>query len=188
MNMNLRSDHGAVGRFAEGASTRDRSAPRGRIGAGSRRQRAWPGGFTLVEILIVIIILGVLAAIVVPRFNNASTDAKRATCANELKQMARLFQIYEARYGGWPADAVEGVLPPEANGIVDLGQFESATPMGGRWDWDRDQFGVHAGLSIYRPTATEEEMQELDRTVDDGNLATGKFRARPDGYIFVLDP
>src|SRR5689334_18593447 len=35
-----------------------------------------PRGFTLVEILIVVIILGILAAIVIPQFTNASNDAR----------------------------------------------------------------------------------------------------------------
>ena len=43
------------------------------------RRNVRKGGFTLVEILIVVIILGILAAIVIPNFTNASTDARRAS-------------------------------------------------------------------------------------------------------------
>ena len=42
-------------------------------------------GFTLVEILIVVIILGILAAIVVPKFTEASDDAKLSALTTDLK-------------------------------------------------------------------------------------------------------
>ena len=41
-------------------------------------------GFTLVEILIVVIILGILAAIVIPQFTSASSDARNSSVASTL--------------------------------------------------------------------------------------------------------
>jgi len=43
--------------------------------------------FTLVEILIVVIILGILAAIVIPQFTSATQDAKSAATYNELQKL-----------------------------------------------------------------------------------------------------
>jgi prepilin-type N-terminal cleavage/methylation domain-containing protein len=55
--------------------------------------------FTLVEILIVVIILGILAAIVVPRFANASKDAKRAALASQLNSVRAQIQLYTIEHG-----------------------------------------------------------------------------------------
>ncbi|HEV8606356.1 MAG TPA: type II secretion system protein [Tepidisphaeraceae bacterium] len=55
--------------------------------------------FTLIEILIVVIILGVLAAIVIPRFANASKDAKRAALSSQLNQIRAQIQLYTIEHG-----------------------------------------------------------------------------------------
>lgn len=51
--------------------------------------------FTLVEILIVVVILGILAAIVVPQFTSAVTDASIATTVNELQKIRRASEYYQ---------------------------------------------------------------------------------------------
>jgi prepilin-type N-terminal cleavage/methylation domain-containing protein len=52
-------------------------------------------GFTLVEILIVVVILGILAAIVVPLMAGATTDAAIATAQTELNKVRRAVEVFK---------------------------------------------------------------------------------------------
>jgi general secretion pathway protein G len=59
--------------------------------------------FTLVEILIVVVILGILAAIVVPQFSKAADDATSTATYDTLNRVRRAIAIYHARNGSqWP--------------------------------------------------------------------------------------
>ena len=59
-------------------------------------------GFTLVEILIVVIILGILAAIVIPQFTNASEDARKSNMRSQLQSLRSQLELYKLQHRDTP--------------------------------------------------------------------------------------
>ena len=59
-------------------------------------------GFTLIEILIVVVILGILAAVVVPQFTNAADDANDAAVRTQLQTLRGQIELYRAQIGSDP--------------------------------------------------------------------------------------
>jgi general secretion pathway protein G len=82
-------------------------------------RKAHQAGFTLVEILIVVIILGILAAIVIPQFTEASSEARQSSLATNLQEVRGQIQLYKAQHGD---------VYPDATGLVaELTQYSNAT-------------------------------------------------------------
>ena len=60
-----------------------------------RARKMMAKGFTLVEILIVVVILGILAAIVIPQFTNASESAKASSLVSQLQTIRSQIELYK---------------------------------------------------------------------------------------------
>src|SRR6478672_1225029 len=60
-------------------------------------------GFTLVEMLVVISIIAVLAALLLPAVNMAREAARRAQCSNNLRNLALAAQQFDSAKGYYPA-------------------------------------------------------------------------------------
>jgi general secretion pathway protein G len=78
----------------------------------SKQMSARRQAFTLIEILIVVVILGILAAIVIPQFTNASLTARENTMKDELRYLRSQITVYKAQHN----DRMPG---PDEAGFID---------------------------------------------------------------------
>src|SRR5688572_19068522 len=95
--------------------------PRGRGAAGLRpgsRPRRGTRAFTLIEILIVVVILGILAAIVVPQFSNASHVARENVLKDDLRYLRTQISVYKAQHKDVPPGY------PANQSVADAGTFK----------------------------------------------------------------
>jgi prepilin-type N-terminal cleavage/methylation domain-containing protein len=82
-------------------------------------------GFTLVEILIVVVIMAVMAAIVIPQFNNSTDDTRKATVQFNLSIVRSVIQTYRGQHGQMPfvndvQDLAEVITnKTQTNGTID---------------------------------------------------------------------
>jgi len=77
----------------------------------NRTVRSRPHGFTLVELLLVLVILGILAAIVLPRFTNRTKQAQVAATQTQIATFKTALDAYEVD---------NGYYPKGKNGLMDL--------------------------------------------------------------------
>jgi len=94
--------------------------------------RARQGGFTLVEILIVVAILGMLVGLAVPAFMKSRTQARKQTCIENLAQIESAKQIWGVENGKKDGDA-----PTDADliGSDAYIKFKPSCPGGGTYDF-----------------------------------------------------
>jgi prepilin-type N-terminal cleavage/methylation domain-containing protein len=146
------------------------------------------GAFTLVEMMIVVAVIGLLAAIAIPNFIRARENAANARYSSDVQVATTAFIQYSFDNGRYPADTTPGVVPEGMDDYLTRVHWTLPDALGGKWDWDYRQFGAKAGVSSYKPKASTEQLQHYDEMADDGDLETGGFHHRSDGYLTLIEP
>lgn len=145
-------------------------------------------GFTLVEIMIVVVIIGLIAAIAIPTFRAIRSTTHATTTASEFRTFVGALERFAFENRGWPADTAPGVIPPGMEGYFAPDKFTGTSPIGGNWDWQFQQGSpaIEAALAITDPTISEPFQVRIDQLLDDGDLTTGRFQKIGNSLTFII--
>ena len=119
------------------------------------------GGFTLVEILIVVVILGILAAIVIPQFTEASTEAKTSSLCTDLQTMRSQIELYKIQHNDdLPTDGTAGFIAAMTGQTNVLGAVGA-------------DFGPYVQKIPSNPFLPEAIADDIEEEAGDAALGTG---------------
>jgi type II secretory pathway pseudopilin PulG len=160
-----------------------------------KRAMSRRSAFTLVEVMILVSIIGMLAVIAIPHARRAKRRSEDAAFTKVIRLLVgHTFELYAYENGDFPPDAAPGVQPQGIGSLLPRRfHWDRITDIGGHWDWDRAPTrgskidGYYAAVGVHLPRRTSVQMRRIDAAFDDGDLDTGIFRSKADGYVHVVE-
>lgn len=122
-------------------------------------------GFTLIEIMLVVIIIGALAAMIVPRLAGRSEQAKASVAKADLMNISTALKLYELDNGSFPSTA---------QGLSALREKSSATPAPRNWNGpylEKDPLDPWGNAYVYAAPGTHRPDYDLSSRGKDAAAA-----------------
>jgi prepilin-type N-terminal cleavage/methylation domain-containing protein len=146
--------------------------------------------FTLIEIIIVVVVIGILAAVAAPKFLGAQVDTELASTAEDLRAIENAVSMYFAKHGSYPRDVnrsqAVSVLAPYFKAE---NPFEKLAPIGGVYDYEGPPNWNPVQISIRserRGSHSQETAIRLDEYMDNGDLNTGTIRRQGNRTYYII--
>ena len=151
-------------------------------------------GFTIVELLIVIVVIAILASISVVAYNGVQQRAKASSLASTLKSAEKAFRLYGTEQGRstwWDDGQITSAGDnPTLTRVINETNFKqymqnASVPDGWVLNYDNDGDNYNgcsisgAGVKVFSYDVPQSVVQLVDNQVDDGNLSCGKVTWNP---------
>lgn len=142
-------------------------------------------GFTLVEIMIVIVIIGLLATMALPAFKKVRERSQNVTFAKSLTAFRDAMDVFMLDTGELPGDGGSGNLHASMQEYIKSSDFEvDKTVIGGVWDIELNKSGVISAVGVHNPSVSNDQLAQIDSLLDDGDIASGNMRIIASGRFY----
>ena len=132
------------------------------------------GGFTLIEIMIAVTLVGLLASVAIPQFIKMRNRARATLIANDMRIFTEAIDSYVFEAGGFPVYAA-GTIAPELETWVKLETWNQAAGFTtGAWEYFNPNAAYTPEIVLDTPGGTNSNVfQVVDEMLDDGVATTG---------------
>ncbi|MCD6522013.1 type II secretion system protein GspG [Candidatus Calescamantes bacterium] len=122
--------------------------------------RKWRGGFTLMELMIVVAVLAIIAAILIPNFRGITAEAKNSTAKADLRNLKMAVILYQNQFNVLPDDSsiekFEECLQNYSPRVVDRVPTDPWSPDGSKYHYDVSADGTTFGIWSVGQNGTSE--------------------------------
>ncbi|MEO0793628.1 MAG: type II secretion system protein [Verrucomicrobiota bacterium] len=149
----------------------------------SRKHLSRRRGFTLIELMVAVVVLGVILAIAVPGFIRLREASQAASLANDFRVFSHAIHEFHILEGDWPhPNSNPGEFPDGMDGFLSSSWTRMA-PIGGYYFFEH-QPGGDAQLVLRADRINDHIVELVDKKLDDGNPATGQLVGNGQEIVF----